>query len=105
MKIAIASHENHLKSIINPHFGRSDWFLLYDTDTDNYEFIENPKRYNKEAAGCDAAEMLAEKEIKIAVAGRFGSKVTELFRSKQVQMVIPKQEEVIENFIRKFKKA
>ncbi|MFT3844648.1 MAG: NifB/NifX family molybdenum-iron cluster-binding protein [Lacibacter sp.] len=105
MKIAIASHENHLKSIINPHFGRSDWFLLYDTVKDEYEFIENPKRYNKEVAGCDAADMLIEQGIKIAVAGRFGSKVTDLFRSKQVQMIIPKQEEILENFVRKFKKA
>jgi len=52
-------------------------------------FIENPARLHQEKAGCDAAELLVGKNINIAVAGRFGSKVVDVFRKNNIQMVIP----------------
>jgi predicted Fe-Mo cluster-binding NifX family protein len=89
MIIAIAANENHLKAFVDPHFGRCDWYCLYDTETNKSSFIENPARHNQEKAGCDAAELLVGKNINLAVAGRFGSKVVDVFRKNNIQMVIP----------------
>jgi len=77
MIIAIAANENHLKAIVDPHFGRCDWYCLYNTETKETLFFENPARHHQEKAGCDAAELLVGKNINIAVAGRFGSKVVD----------------------------
>jgi predicted Fe-Mo cluster-binding NifX family protein len=103
MKIAIAASENHLKSIVDQHFGRCDWYCLFDTETQKSEFIENPVRYHHEKAGCDAADFLIEKGISMAIAGRFGSKVVEAFRAKNVQMIIPENQQTIKDIIRKMK--
>ena len=102
MIIAIAASENHLKAIVDPHFGRCDWYCLYDTETKKSSFIENPVRYNQEQAGCDAAAFLIEKGIKIAIAGRFGSKVIEVFKANNVQMVIPQAQQTIAKIINSF---
>ncbi|MBK7097732.1 MAG: NifB/NifX family molybdenum-iron cluster-binding protein [Sphingobacteriales bacterium] len=99
MKIAIAAKENHLKSEVDRHFGRTDWFCIYDSEKDNYAFVENIVRYEKDRAGCDAAEMLIRNGINMAVAGRFGSKVSEFFRQHQVQMVVVQKETNIKNVI------
>jgi predicted Fe-Mo cluster-binding NifX family protein len=103
MKIAIAANENHLKSIVDPHFGRCDWYCLFDTETQKSEFIENPVRHNHEKAGCDAADILIEKGISMAIAGRFGSKVVETFRTKNVQMIIPEEQKTIKEILNHLK--
>lgn len=103
MIIAIAASEDHLKSNVDPHFGRCDWYCLYDTDTMKSSFIENTFRYQQEQAGCDAAKFLLDKGIKTVVAGRFGSKVIDIFRTNNVQMIIPQTENNISKIINSFK--
>jgi predicted Fe-Mo cluster-binding NifX family protein len=103
MIIAISASEDQLKSIIDPHFGRCDWYCLYDTDTRKFSFLENTFRYQQEQAGFDAAKFLLTKGIKIVVAGRFGSKVIDVFKENDVQMIIPQTEQTISKFINSFK--
>jgi predicted Fe-Mo cluster-binding NifX family protein len=103
MIIAIASSENQMRSNVDPHFGRCDWYCLYDTSVAKFSFIENIFRYQQEHAGCDAAKLLISKGINIVVAGRFGSKVIDVFRSNNVQMVIPQTEQTISRIISSFK--
>jgi predicted Fe-Mo cluster-binding NifX family protein len=99
MIIAIASGENHLKSIVNPSFGRCDWYLIYDTETRKSSFIENHLRHNQEKAGCNAAGFLIGKGISMAIAGRFGAKVLEMFRKNDIQMVIPETQKTLKEII------
>jgi predicted Fe-Mo cluster-binding NifX family protein len=103
MKIAISANENHLKAIVDPHFGRCDWYCLYDTATKKSTFIENPVRYNPEKAGCEAADLLIGKGISIAIAGRFGSKVIDVFRKNNIQMVIPEAQQTLKEIINHIK--
>lgn len=102
MIIAIAASENHLKSNVDPHFGRCDWYCLYDTETKKSSFIENPVRYHQLQAGCDAALFLIEKGAKVVIAGRFGSKVIDVFKTNNVQMVIPQTQQPISKIINSF---
>lgn len=89
MIIAVAIKENHPKSKINEHFGRTDWFAIINTKDNKVDYIENPFRYLNEQAGCKVAEMLMkDHNIELAVAGRFGTKVAEFFKNNKTQMVI-----------------
>lgn len=99
MKIAIAADENHIHSYVDLQFGRCNWYCIFDTETRKNEFIENSVRHHIENAGCEAVQLLAEKGIGIAIAGRFGSKVVEAFRAYNVQMVVPQNEMTINEII------
>ncbi len=103
MKVAIAAIENHLKSEVDRHFGRTDWFCIYDSEKDNYAFVENYVRHQQENAGCDAAEMLINNGINIAVAGRFGSKVSDILRENKIQMIVIQKDMKIKEVINKIK--
>jgi predicted Fe-Mo cluster-binding NifX family protein len=104
MIIAIAANENHLKGVVDPHFGRCDWFCMYNTDTKKHSFVENPVRHNQDMAGCDAATFLLEKQISMAIAGRFGSKVVDVFTNNNIQMVIPESQVItLEEIIKQIK--
>jgi predicted Fe-Mo cluster-binding NifX family protein len=99
MIIAIAASENHLKSKIDPHFGRCDWYCIYDTESHKDSFIENTFRYQLEKAGTDAAELLIRQGVIMVIAGRFGSKVINIFKASKVQMVIPETQQTIKKII------
>lgn len=103
MLIAIAANENHLKAIVDPHFGRCDWYCLYDTETQQSSFIENTARFHEKNAGCNAADLLIEKGIGLAVAGRFGSKVMEVFRNHNIPIIVPETQQTLNEIITKFK--
>lgn len=103
MIIAIATNENHIKAIVDPHFGRCNWYCIYDTEIKKSYFIENPVRHNQEKAGCDAAAFLIEKGINIVIAGRFGAKVVDEFRKNNIQMVISETQKKIVEIINQIK--
>ncbi len=103
MIVAIAARENHLKSKADPHFGRCDWFCLYNTETLKSSFIENTFRYQQEQAGSDAANFLINSGTKTAIAGRFGSKAIDVFRVNNVQLIIPQTDQTISKIINSFK--
>ena len=103
MIIAIAASENNLDAIVDPHFGRCDWYCFYDTDTRKSSFIENLSRNNQENAGCEAAELLIGKNVNLVIAGRFGSKVMDLFRNSGIQMVIPEIQQSLTGMVNQLK--
>lgn len=103
MIIAIATNENNLNATIDPHFGRCNWYCLYDSETHKNSFIENPVRNHQEQAGCEAAELLLGKNISMAIAGRFGSKVVSEFRRNNIQMVIPETQQTLSEIINQIK--
>jgi predicted Fe-Mo cluster-binding NifX family protein len=103
MKIAIASNENKLESVISQHFGRSEWYYIFDAETRKGEFVENPSGFEQDKAGCNAVNFLAERGIAMAIAGRFGSKVVEAFRVKNVQMIVPEYQLTINEIINQLK--
>lgn len=89
MKVAIAASESHLNAAIDPHFGRCPWFCIFDTNTRKTEFNKNPVCHLPEKAGCDAADFLLKAGVEMVIAGRFGSRVSEVFRTNHIQMVVP----------------
>jgi len=103
MTFAIATTDNNLKALVDPHFGKCNWFFLYDTETNQSSFIENSASQNQENAGCDAAGILLDKNISMAIAGRFGSKVVDVFRKNNIQMVIPETQQTISEIINQIK--
>ncbi len=99
MIVVIATNENNLDAEVALHFGRCGWYCLYFKESQTTEFIENIDRDKEEKAGTAAAEFLLGKNISMVVAGRFGSKVVNIFRNNKVQMVIPETSKNIKEII------
>lgn len=99
MRIAIASYTDDIKTHIDPHFGRCNWFCIYDSDQKSISFLQNSGNNNPNNAGTDAAAILVSEGINIAVSGRFGSKAADVLRNNNIQMIIPENTITIEFFI------
>ena len=104
MIIAVALTENHLRSLIDTHFGRCDWYGIHNSVTKETSYVENPNRYLEEGAGCNSADFLFTLKVELVVAGRFGNKVIERFKQNNIQMVISSENQTFEQIINHIKK-
>jgi predicted Fe-Mo cluster-binding NifX family protein len=104
MIIAVALTENHLRSLIDIHFGRCDWYGIYNSVSKEISYLENPNRYLDEGAGCQSVDYLRSLNVELVVAGRFGSKVVDLFKKNSMQMVIANENQTFEYIIKHLKK-
>ena len=84
MKIAIASEGEDLSSEISERGGRAPFYLVFE-DKELIETIKNPFAAGGGGAGFSVAHMLAEKEIKLVVAGKIGGNMTSTLEEKGIK--------------------
>ncbi len=73
MRIAVTSVGTDLSSKVDPRFGRASRFLIFDTDSDTVEILDNTQNVNAaQGAGIQAAENIACKNVDVVVSGNFG---------------------------------
>lgn len=74
MKIAIGLEENSYNSQVDRRFGRANFFILIDTDTNDYEIIENEAKDEAVGAGLKVVKTLMSLGIDEIIAGEIGPK-------------------------------
>jgi predicted Fe-Mo cluster-binding NifX family protein len=74
MKIVITANSDKIDQPFNPRFGRADYFILVDSDTQEWEAHANPAAQARVGAGPQAVQFIAEQGADIVVSGRFGPK-------------------------------
>lgn len=87
MKIAITSHGETLTSEVDSRFGRADYFIIFDQDTNSYECLPNTQ--NLEAAhgaGIQAGQALAKTGAKILITGHVGPKAFKVLAAEKIAM-------------------
>jgi predicted Fe-Mo cluster-binding NifX family protein len=93
MKVAITSTDDNVESIIDPRFGRCAFFTIYDTETKDIEFLENPAKESSEGAGPAAVQFIAKQKVNKVISGDFGMKIKSLFDSLHIEMHIEKNQD------------
>ena len=72
MKICVTSQGDSLDSATDPRFGRCAYFVFVDTDTMEFEPLENSQAQAMGGAGPQAAKTVADKEAKVLLTGNVG---------------------------------
>ena len=93
MKVAITSTGNSLESKLDQRFGRCAFFVIYDTEKEEMEFITNPNKDAQNGAGPASIQMVASHNVQKIISGEFGIKVKSLLDSLKIQMIILKEPE------------
>ena len=72
MKLCVTSTGRDLDSKIDFHFGRAPYFLIVETDTMEFEVVENTARITGRGAGISAAQMVLDKGTAAVLTGIIG---------------------------------
>lgn len=63
MIVAVSAERNDPDSPVSRYFGRSRWFVLYDTVRESRDVVENPYADSLGDAGIQSARMLIENDV------------------------------------------
>lgn len=73
MKIAVTSTGKTLESEVDPRFGRAAYIIVVDTDTKEFEVIDNNENKNAfKGAGIQAAAAISQKGAEALITGYCG---------------------------------
>lgn len=87
MKIAITSQGDNLDAPFDLRFGRSAYFIIYDTEKEQYESLQNPAAMAPSGAGIQASQLMASKNVEVVISGDFGPKASQALMDAGIRMV------------------
>ena len=73
MKVIVTASEGDINAQVDPRFGRAKAFILYDTETDRWEALDNSQNLNAaQGAGVQAATTVVNSGAKAVLTGNCG---------------------------------
>jgi len=86
MRIAISATNATLDAEIDPRFGRCQYFVFVDTDTMDYEAVENASAMQSGGAGISAAQMIVGKGVEAVLTGNCGPNAHQVLVAANVKL-------------------
>lgn len=88
MRIAVTATGPSLDDHVEARFGRCAYFLLVETDTMEFEAMENPNVALGGGAGIQSAQLMAEKDVKVVLTGNCGPNAFQTFGAAGIQVIV-----------------
>jgi predicted Fe-Mo cluster-binding NifX family protein len=86
MKIAIPTDENNVSTDVCLSFGRTPYFLVYDTETQRGDFLDNSAAASQGGAGIKAAQELVDCHVEVLLTPRCGENAAEVMSAAGIQI-------------------
>jgi predicted Fe-Mo cluster-binding NifX family protein len=87
LKIAISATGPGLDADVDPRFGRCQYFIVVDTETMQFEALENSSAVAAGGAGISAAQMVANKGVEVVLTGNCGPNAYQTLSAADVHVV------------------
>ena len=84
MRLAIPVDEQSMESSVCPSFGRTPYFLFYNTVTKESYFLDNSAVASQGGAGIRAAQVVADNGVNALLTPRCGENAEEVLRKSEV---------------------
>jgi predicted Fe-Mo cluster-binding NifX family protein len=87
MKIAISTTGKTLDSPVEPRFGRSPGYILFDTDTQDLQYLDNAAQQRlAQGAGIQAAQMVIDAGAEALITGQVGPKAAQVLDQSKIRI-------------------
>lgn len=87
MKVCVSSQGSTLENQIDPRFGRCAFFIFVDTDSLEFEAIENPNIAAMGGAGVQSAQLVAEKGVNYVFTGNCGPNAYSILNAAGINVI------------------
>jgi predicted Fe-Mo cluster-binding NifX family protein len=101
MKIAISAAGPTLDAEVDPRFGRCQYFIIADTESPDFEAINNASAMSSGGAGISAAQMIADKGVEAVLTGNCGPNAYQVLSPAGIKVITGvsgKVKDVIEGY-------
>jgi predicted Fe-Mo cluster-binding NifX family protein len=97
MKIAIPVDEKSLSSNVCISFGRTPYFLIYDTETKESVFLDNSAAASTGGAGIKAAQIIVDNKVEALLTPQCGENAANVLKSAEIEIYKTTTASAIEN--------
>jgi predicted Fe-Mo cluster-binding NifX family protein len=88
MKVAVTSTGDSLDAQMDPRFGRAQYLLIVDTDSLEFEAVENPNIAAGAGAGIQTSQMIANKGAQAVLTGNCGPNAYQTLAAAGLQVYV-----------------
>jgi predicted Fe-Mo cluster-binding NifX family protein len=85
MRIAIPVEDTNISGKVCPSFGRAPYFMVYDTNGEQAEFIENTAANSPGGAGVKAAQIVVDQNIDALLTPRCGQNSADVMKTAGIE--------------------
>lgn len=85
MIIMVSSTGNSKSNVCDPRFGRCQYFVKFDTESNAYEFIENKAVNSSQGAGIAAAQIVVDEKADFLLTGNLGPKAFQVINASNIK--------------------
>jgi len=86
MRIAIPVEDKSMKSKVCISFGRTPYFLIYETATKEAEFLDNSAAASQGGAGIKAAQAIADNGVVALITPRCGENAAAVLKPANIKL-------------------
>jgi predicted Fe-Mo cluster-binding NifX family protein len=87
MKIAITSKGTDLDSQVDPRFGRASYILIVDSETFDFEVLDNKENVDAlKGAGIQAASAVSDKGARVLLTGFCGPNAFKILKAAEIKV-------------------
>ncbi len=104
MKIAVSTMGNTLESMMDQRFGRAAFFIIVDSETMEFEAINNEAAASAGGAGITSAQSVVDKGVEAIITGNVGPNAMNVLNAAEIDIYRGASASVGEN-IAEFKKG
>jgi predicted Fe-Mo cluster-binding NifX family protein len=88
LKICLTSEGNNLEANMDQRFGRCQYFIFLDTDTMEYEAVQNENVSGMGGVGIQSGQLIAEKEVKVVLTGKVGPNASQTLQAAGIDVIL-----------------
>ncbi len=97
MKIAMPVDDKLMESTVCESFGRTPYFLIYDTESAESIFLDNSAAASQGGAGIKAAQTIVDNNANVLLTPRCGENAADVIKAAKIEIYKTMNNSILEN--------
>lgn len=97
MIIILPVKENTENTRVSEHFGRTNYFFIYDTDLKTIDLISNKNKDGQGGVGIKSSEFILDSDAEVLITPRVGEKALRVLKDSGIKIFKAVDQTALEN--------